>query len=425
MRRLVVIAVGLGVVTCTGCAAGFTGDPQVVSDHDARLAGYVGSSGGGEVEYWFQYGATTAYGSTSAHQTIATVARQPKAVTATISGLDRSTSYHYRLCAQDSQQGGGPGCGEDRLLKTQSFGCGETITTDVTFTADMVCGQFDAGMVIGAAGVDVDLAGHTFSSSFQVQDEFDPLPHAIVDDGGYDDLTVRNGHLYAWGTGVDVTGGARTRVLDLTHLGRTTINHAPPGPGVVLAHADDSEIRHVLAIGGLFTSDSARVTIADSTVQGQGLGLYRTDDSTVTRNVVNDTDAHAFRGIRVFGAHNRIEDNAVSTYFVGISIDGGTGNQVVGNEVFRNQGNSGPEDGFGDGIFVDAFTNETLVKDNYAHDNRDDGIQVKGIGTTVTGNRADHNAAWGINAVPGVTDGGGNTATGNGQAAQCRNVFCS
>jgi uncharacterized membrane protein len=31
---------------------------------------------------------------------------------------------------------------------------------------------------------------------------------------------------------------------------------------------------------------------------------------------------------------------------------------------------------------------------------------------------------FGIEAVPGVTDGGGNKASGNGNPLQCLNVFC-
>jgi hypothetical protein len=40
------------------------------------------------------------------------------------------------------------------------------------------------------------------------------------------------------------------------------------------------------------------------------------------------------------------------------------------------------------------------------------------------GNRADNNIDFGIDAIAGVTDGGGNTASGNGGAQQCRNVVC-
>ena len=66
-----------------------------------------------------------------------------------------------------------------------------------------------------------------------------------------------------------------------------------------------------------------------------------------------------------------------------------------------------------------------MLRANYAHDNLDDGIDVHGTGTRLTDNRADDNGDLGIDAVAGVTDGGGNVATGNGNPLQCRNVFCS
>jgi predicted transcriptional regulator len=55
----------------------------------------------------------------------------------------------------------------------------------------------------------------------------------------------------------------------------------------------------------------------------------------------------------------------------------------------------------------------------------DDGLDVDNAATTVTRNLAVHNGDLGIEAVPGVTDGGGNKANANGNPAQCTNVSCS
>ena len=41
------------------------------------------------------------------------------------------------------------------------------------------------------------------------------------------------------------------------------------------------------------------------------------------------------------------------------------------------------------------------------------------------GNQAVANGRYGINAVPGVHDGGGNGATANGATPQCLNVTCA
>ena len=63
-----------------------------------------------------------AYGQESALQTIETEARRPRDVFDKLTGLQRATTYHARLRAQDAQQSGGPGCGEDRTFRTQSGG---------------------------------------------------------------------------------------------------------------------------------------------------------------------------------------------------------------------------------------------------------------------------------------------------------------
>ena len=64
--------------------------------------------------YWAEYGRTRRNGSESEHRTTNTSQNTPVEVRVDITGLARSTRYHYRVCASDSQQRGGPGCGEDR-----------------------------------------------------------------------------------------------------------------------------------------------------------------------------------------------------------------------------------------------------------------------------------------------------------------------
>ena len=77
-----------------------------------------------------------------------------------------------------------------------------------------------------------------------------------------------------------------------------------------------------------------------------------------------------------------------------------------------------------DGILVDPDTAGTVLLRNLAVHSGDDGIDVRGPGTTVTRNTAIANHGLGISAVPGVIDGGGNRAAGNGNPAQCINIAC-
>ncbi len=64
------------------------------------------STVGGQTSYWVEYGPTTAYRSETPRQTTFMSERQ-ESVIVTISGLERSATYHYRLCAADSQQAPG------------------------------------------------------------------------------------------------------------------------------------------------------------------------------------------------------------------------------------------------------------------------------------------------------------------------------
>jgi len=81
----------------------------------------------------------------------------------------------------------------------------------------------------------------------------------------------------------------------------------------------------------------------------------------------------------------------------------------------------GQESG-GDGFLVNAGT--SVLKRNVAKKAKEDGFDVESRSTKLTKNRATRNAALGIDGVQGVIDGGGNRASGNGDARQCVNVRC-
>jgi hypothetical protein len=104
---------GIGALA-SGCAVGQTGSTWGVSGTRAAVFADFVSNTGGEVEYWVQYGTSTAYGSQTPHATRTLEKNVPGAAIVTMSGLQRATTYHYRVCAQDSQQSGGPGCGQDK-----------------------------------------------------------------------------------------------------------------------------------------------------------------------------------------------------------------------------------------------------------------------------------------------------------------------
>ena len=76
MRRIAVALAALAL-GCAGCATGQTGDPTSVSHEGATISGDVISDAGGEVEYWVEFGTTTAYGSEGLHRTVSTQLNTP------------------------------------------------------------------------------------------------------------------------------------------------------------------------------------------------------------------------------------------------------------------------------------------------------------------------------------------------------------
>lgn len=156
------------------------------------------------------------------------------------------------------------------------------------------------------------------------------------------------------------------------------------------------------------------------------------DDNTVNRNNVSQT------GIILSGNHNTITRNHVSEAppcpdgcGIGISFEGGHDNLIARNLVARS-GAAGirlaafPTEGEPtlrtvvrrnvvvdagtDGLLVESTATDSLLEQNLSIGAGDDGIDVDNTAATLTRNAATRNHDLGIEAVPGVTDGGGNKA---------------
>jgi parallel beta-helix repeat protein len=130
---------------------------------------------------------------------------------------------------------------------------------------------------------------------------------------------------------------------------------------------------------------------------GFGILLDGSDDATVDRNVVVGG-----RGPAIFVT----------------SLDNPETSDR--NVISRNVANST----LYDGILVSADATGTLIRRNTANGSARDGIKVEAKDTTLIRNTATRNHDLGIEAVLGVTDGGGNRAFGNGNPLQCTNVAC-
>jgi CSLREA domain-containing protein len=171
---------------------------------------------------------------------------------------------------------------------------------------------------------------------------------------------------------------------------------------------------------GITIADSDGTIVVDNVLHlagGAGMSLSGANDGEVRGNDVRFNPG----GIELSGSSgNLIEANDVSSSLSdGIAVGGGSvGNQIIANIANRTNAT---------GITVESDAvglAGNVIDGNQANANLGDGIAVVGAGHTITGNSAHDNAAWGIQADVGNTDGGGNTASGNGEPPQCEGVVC-
>jgi hypothetical protein len=97
---------------------------------------------------------------------------------------------------------------------------------------------------------------------------------------------------------------------------------------------------------------------------------------------------------------------------------------TVDNVVRDNVVSDATVDGLSIGTEGPGTVSGTLIERNVATGSGDDGFDIRRPAATLTANTANDNLDLGIEAVPGVVDGGGNRASGNGNPLQCTNVFC-
>jgi parallel beta-helix repeat protein len=420
------------MVGCTGCATGFTGESVQVSHSSAQVVGGFVSDTGGEVEHWVEYGPTRAYGFETDHEISDGVApNDPHETGAGLYGLERATSYHYRFCAQDGAQQGGPGCGEDGTFKTQSWACGETVTTSVRFTGNVQCLEFNTpGIVVGASGIAIDMNGFELRGGPFVADS----KPGIDNRGGFSDVTIRDGFITGvpprgvFAPGIRLDGASRNRILNVRIFSASN--------GIDIRGGEDNQVRHadlLTVSGGVTAEDTNGLIVADSTTPANtdGIRLANVSGGRVVRNEVvvpHRTDDRVHFGIYVAGNGNVIKENRVGGWVgTNIMLASGANNKLLENEVFDAIGpinQPAQLAHFSDGIFVGAFTAGTVVRGNTSTGNLLDGIQVEGVETRIADNTANDNGDLGIEAVAGVTDGGGNSASGNRNPLQCSNVFC-
>ena len=238
--------------------------------------------------------------------------------------------------------------------------------------------RIDHNSLTGSDGYSMPI----FSSSHNriEQNVLEGDQHGILLEESSDDNEIR-GNRISHGGSIEIAHYSDNRVEEnaLTN----------PGDGMLLAEA------HHTVVSGNLVMD-AGLGFPDN--GGFGITLDGADDSLVQRNVVTGAKGPAI-------------------FVTSLESQGTSDRNVISHNVANSR--------FSDGILVNGAATVTLLERNTANGNGHDGIEVDEAGTTLTRNTANFNDLLGIEAVPGVIDGGGNRARGNGNPLQCTNVTCS
>jgi large repetitive protein len=346
--------------------------------------------------------------------------------------------------------------------------CGDTITSDATLHRNLVnCPN--NGIVIGADNVTVDLNYHTIDSDGTPAAGCDPDTEWCdigVLNEAHDGVSVVHGSVRQFDLGVVVGEARHNRLLD-TSASRSRFSGMLVFDSVRSVVQNSSIARNGVHTdqAGISMFSSRRIGILHNSIRDNGdIGLYD-ENLDRSRLIGNTFSRHPEAGALVNGdgnlvAHNRFRrdavgvgiggnDNVLRRNLVerssdsGLQVGGGKHNLFAHNRVRDARlgidvASYGPvadtivrrnhvRDAGEDGLIVRSVRKSlkrTQVRRNHVFHSGDDGIDVGSASTTLTGNRADRNADLGIAAKRGVTDGGGNQASGNGDRRQCVNVAC-
>jgi hypothetical protein len=151
--------------------------------------------------------------------------------------------------------------------------------------------------------------------------------------------------------------------------------------------------------------------------------LNATGHTTYALVLGNTVIANSHIGIRVVGNGARVSLNESRFSLVGMRIDDPAavvGRNIASDNDGVNPGGPGPDER---GIGILSIAAGTTIRNNTANNNTGTGIWAEAP-ATIQGNTANNNVQYGIDAAEGSTDGGGNTASGNG-IQNCVNVACS
>jgi hypothetical protein len=309
--------------------------------------------------------------------------------------------------------------------RNRGLACGDVVTSDVRLQRSLT--GCTTGLVIGAPGVTVDLNGHAIEGVGR------ETAGAGIEAADVSGVTVRNGRISGFGTGVLLQGVTASRVAALTIADTVSgirvfdPELTPATRNVIAGNRISSSRNGVTVFGSVVVAGNA---VSDISADGApwsetspiGVGIYcRASAGSSTLVIANAVERAEHVGIDFFFCWGDIVGNDASENGRwGIHKEGSNGLVAV-NRVTRNAAGG-----------IVSSDSHGLFAGNVANSNGGDGIRVHdqfadhGPFHTLTGNIANANAGFGIaTSLSGVVDGGGNRARANGEAAQCLGIVCN
>jgi hypothetical protein len=105
-------------LTASSCAVGVRQPATDITDTSAVLNGKVLSTTGGPGSWYIEYGPTLARTERTPTRDIDFVVNESEPVSEPIDSLEPGTTYHFAVCAEDSENPGDPFCSPDQTFTT-------------------------------------------------------------------------------------------------------------------------------------------------------------------------------------------------------------------------------------------------------------------------------------------------------------------
>jgi parallel beta-helix repeat protein len=313
--------------------------------------------------------------------------------------------------------------GVPNAASAAELACGDILTADAVLTRDLIDCPGD-GLVIGAPGIKLDLAGHTVDGT--------GIGTGVVVD--HLDTTITNGSVTGFETGIGSLV-ATSQALTTGDIALTTVDVSANRTGVRLFGAFGGDY----GIGGVTRIERSAIHDNEIGILGASwrAGLIAIERSKISRN--SSIGFYCRDGCSPLS----ILSNAITDNGWGMELWFTSGGTLADNRIVRNAGPG-----------LSATRSPGLqIRDNVVSNNGGDGANMSDSDFTLddnefsrnggsgfvmsdtvdwhrphnvlTGNLAEANGRWGIAGVgTGWGNGGGNVARKNGEPLQCLNFDC-